>query len=472
MFITRRLKNQYPSYQSNQNPEIPDYLLLQPLSVTWFQQQLEQLPQAKHYWIALSGGMDSRVLLELCAQLQDVDNKYSFSAIHINHQLQAQADQWAQFCIGISTRLKINCVVESVKIQRVEGKSQEQVARDARRAIFSQIMSNGDMLLTAHHLNDQAETVLLRVFRGSGITGLAGIRPCVEFARGWMARPLLSVSRQQLFEYATQGSLQWVQDPSNQDHDYDRNYIRHVILTQIEKRWPSIQNTLARNAEYCLQANSLLTEIARKKLKQIICDNNALLISELISLEDAMQNLLIREWFAHHQVGMPSSAIIQRIKQEVITARIDSSPCFSYQYDGLEYHVRRYRNQLFLVQSQPSYDTTVVIQWDGKTRLKLPSNIGCLKVIDCAIGGISRQLWDQSRISVRFRSGGETCLLPGRVGRRSLKTIFQELGVPPWERSRVPLIYLDDELAAIGMLLVCEPFYVTEKQPAIQLKLE
>lgn len=440
---------------------------MQQLSIAWFQQTLERLPRAGRFWIALSGGLDSRVLLELCAGLKAVNSDYHFHAIHVNHQLQDDAVQWAQFCTLTCAEFGIDCVVETVNAQSVKGKSPEQAARDARRAVFSQLITDGDVLLTAHHLNDQAETVLLRLFRGSGITGLAGIRSCVEFNGGWIARPLLEVSRKQLQQFSEQHALQWVEDPSNQHLDYDRNYLRQKIIPQLEQRWPGLQNTLARNARICLDSDIILRDLAKQTLTQIVTDDDTLLIPELLELEDAMQNLVLREWFASHQLNMPSSQMLQRIQQEVIQARADRIPSLKWQNEGKQYQIRRHRNQLFLLHNQQSFDNTTRIQWDGLTPLNLPANLGYLKAVQSMTGGIAEQLWTQSEITIRFRSGGEMCRLPGRKGHRSLKAIFQEADIPPWQRDRIPLIYLDNQLAAIGALWICAPFYVASQQSAI-----
>ncbi len=414
--------------------------------------------------------MDSRVLLELCTQLQAVNCEHHFSAIHINHQLQIQSEAWAEFCITTCHQLNLDCIVKTVNVRQTKGKSLEQAARDARRNVFHEVMNAGDVLLTAHHLNDQAETVLLRLFRGSGITGLSGIRDCVNFASGWMARPLLSVTHDTILHYATQHSLQWVQDPTNQSLDYDRNYLRHIVIPQLEQRWQGVQNTLARNATHCQQADTIISDIARQTLQTIVNNEGHLVISKLIAEDDAMQNLVLREWFVHHSLNLPSSAIIRRIKQEVIGARIDAQPCLPWLSDGKQYQLRRYRNLLCLVPPKLPFDSSLVIPWDGQSVLELPANLGDIKAISSETGGIDLQTWNSSTITIRFRNGREKCQLPGRTGHRELKAIFQELGIPPWERSSIPLVYLDDQLAAIGERLICGPFHVSSTQPAIKLK--
>ena len=443
---------------------------MQQLSTAWFQQSLEQLPRAGCFWIAFSGGLDSRVLLELCSRLKLVNPDYRFCAIHVNHQLQVNAVKWEQFCTITCAELGIDCVVKTVDARSVKGKSPEQAARDARRVAFSQSMGEGDVLLTAHHLNDQAETVLLRLFRGSGITGLAGIRPCVEFNEGWIARPLLEVPRKQLQQFAETHSLQWVEDPSNQHLDFDRNYLRQMIIPELEQRWTGLQNTLARDARNCLEADIALRDIAKQRLAKIVKGNGALSIPDLLAIEDAMQNLVLREWFASQQLKMPSSKMLQRIKQEVIHARIDRLPSLKWLNEGEQHQISRYRDQLFVLKHQQSFDNNKSTHWDGLSRLCLPGNLGYLTTVQSLTGGIAEHLWKQSEITIRFRSGGESFLLPGRDGHRSLKSIFQETGIPPWERDRMPLVYLDNQLAAIGVLWVCEPFFVAPEQPAVILQ--
>jgi tRNA(Ile)-lysidine synthase len=443
---------------------------LQQLTTKWFQHVLEQLPQTQHYWIAYSGGLDSRVLLQLCSDLQSINSNYRFSAIHVNHQLQPKANQWAQCCASTCAELDIECIVKAVNAQPLKGKSPEQAARDARRAAFSQAMNDGDVLLTAHHLNDQAETLLLRLFRGAGVTGLAGIRPSVQFSRGWMVRPLLDVARANIQQFAQHKALQWIEDPSNQCQDYDRNFLRQAIIPQLQQRWPGLQATLARNASICLDADIALQTIARQALAHSLTDHDTLLISKLMTFDATMQNLVLREWFADHQLNMPSFKLLQRIKQDVIAARIDRIPKLTWLNEGEQCQLRRYRDQLYLLQNQPAFDTSVIIKWNGINTIQLPANLDDLQAIQSPTGGISERLWTQSEITIRFRQGGETCLLPGRQGHRSLKSIFQEANIPPWQRNRIPLIYLNNELAAIGELFVCAAFYVGAEQSAVLIK--
>lgn len=447
---------------------------LQALSVSWFQQQLDQYPKTSRFWIALSGGLDSRVLLELCAHVLDRQvstehQPYRFSVIHVNHQLQPDAEQWAQFCVEICRSLNLEICVVVVKVKSGQGRSLEQAARDARRQAFSDVMQSGDILLTAHHLNDQAEAVLLRLFRGSGVTGLGGIRPVVKFEPGWMARPLLSVSRQQLQDYARQHELQFIEDPSNQSHDHDRNYLRHAIIPQLEGRWPGLQTTLARNARHLRQTDRFLNEQVSKIIPQVLDQSGCILTQELSAFDCFKRQLLFRKWFELYDISMPSSTLLEQIESDIVSARIDADPCLSWNSDGQCIQVRRYRNKLFLIKNPPILDTNIVIPWDGQSRLDLPANLGYLRAEVSNKGGIDKSLWATATIEIRFRQGGETCLLPGREGHRSLKAVFQEFNIPPWERAQVPLIFLNEELAAIASLVVCSPFYIADDQQAVKI---
>lgn len=449
---------------------------LQALSDPWFQHQLDQFSQAPRFWIALSGGLDSRVLLELCARLQyrhsaSTQSNYLFSVIHVNHQLQPEAEQWAQCCIESCQSLNLDIRIVTVKVNINQGQSLEQAARNARRQAFRDVMQSGEILLTAHHLNDQAETVLLRLLRGSGVTGLAGIRPVVKFGSGWMARPLLSVSRQQLQDYARQHGLQCIDDPSNQNHDHDRNYLRHAIIPQLEDRWPGLQATLARNAGHLRQADDFLNEQTGNIIHQVLDQAGRILVKEFSALDDFTRHLVLRKWFEYHDLSMPSTRMLEQIECDIVAARSDADPCLSWNSDGHCIQIRRYRNMLYILKNPRTLNTDdIVIPWDGQSRLELPLELGHLTAEASDAGGVDDRLWTTARIEIRFRQGGESCLLPGRAGHRSLKAVFQELNIPPWERMGIPLIYLNGELAAIAHLVVCAPFYVDTGQPAVKIK--
>jgi tRNA(Ile)-lysidine synthase len=404
---------------------------------------------APRYWIAYSGGLDSHVLLHLCAQL----NAHRFHAIHIHHGLQAQADAWAEHCAATCRDLNLSFVLEKVGARAQAGESQEETARRARYAAISRHLNPGDIVLTAQHRDDQAETLLLQLLRGAGLAGLAAMPEIAPLAPGFLLRPLLGFAREELRDYAVTQQLRWIEDPSNQSNAYDRNFLRNDIIPRLQQRWPGLQKNLARSASHCAEAQQQLNDLAADLYRAALqADGTNLSVSKLRDCKPADQALVLREWLRTQGFRMPSQAVIERIRQEVLPARIDKTPLVSWR----EGEVRRYRDSLYLLAPLPPLNTQAQFRWDGITPLQLPT--GILTAQRTTLPGIALKHWETAKIHVGYRQGGELCRLPNRNGTHELKKLFQEKGIPPWLRERVPLVYLNGELAAVGSWWVCAEF--------------
>ena len=425
-------------------------------------QILQDLPSPRRYLIALSGGCDSTVLLQVMAALR-ADYIPELIAVHVNHGLQDDASIWAEHCEVACRSLNVPLIQLDLGLRIAKGESVEAVARHARYQAIKKQMVDGDMLLTAHHQDDQAETVLLQLLRGSGPSGLAAMPQWTTFGCGFHARPLLGFSREQLHGYASAEELSWIDDTSNRDTRYDRNFLRQEVLPALVRRWPAMARTLSRSASHCAEAQRLIDEMAMADLEGMQDEGEgALLVEELSKLPAPRRRAVLRAWIRAQGFQVPDTARLDRLQDEMLNAASDRAPMIYW--PGVE--VRRYQGRLFLMNPLPRHDPERVFEWDGQSPLELPSSLGTLNT-DTGIGGIDPDKWSEGHIQVRFRCGGERCRLVGRGHSHGLKKLLQEQGLPPWQRDRLPLIYIDDQLAAVGDLWVCQPFFAGKGNPGI-----
>lgn len=425
---------------------------------------LAVLPRADHYHLAFSGGLDSSVLLYLLVQLGERLGG-TLQAVHVHHGLQQGADNWADHCARVCAELGVPLRQVRLNLQPRAGESLEALARESRYQALSRVMGSGDVLLTAQHRDDQAETLLLQLLRGSGPAGLAAMPAQGRFGPGWLVRPLLELTRNELQAYAKRWGLDWVEDPSNLDLRFDRNFLRHSIMPLLERRWPAAVTTLARSARLSAELQELADEFAAEDLRRARGTwPGTLSIKVLREFTSPRRRSLLRHWVRSQGGKMPGSRHLQRIERECLYGRPDSQPLVHW-YD---LQVRRYRDALFLLKSRSALDGSAVLSWSDHCPLQLPAGRGVLKLTD-AEQGISAAIWNNARVEVRFRRGGERCIPAGRQHHRSLKKLFQEWLVPPWLREEIPLVYLDGQLAAVPGYLWCEPFTAGPGEPALQV---
>jgi len=427
-------------------------------------QTISDLPSCNRLLVAYSGGMDSHALLHSLLAIRD-ELTAEIHAVHVNHGLQSNALQWAESCSEFCRSNGIPITILEIDARSKKGESQEAVARTKRYQAISDLMHDGDILLTAHHSDDQAETVLLQLLRGSGPSGLSAMPLINGFSMGFHARPLLNYSRADLAEYAKQNQLKWVEDFSNKDISFDRNFLRQELIPLLKRRWPSLDRTLSRSASHCAEAQLLIDEAARVDLLSMDIDsNNSMSIEALALLPPPRARAVIRTWIKDTGLKLPDTARLDRVLHEMLTAREDRNPVV--EWPGVE--LRRYRDRLFLMSELQALDCGIEIEWDGSSELELPSGLGTMSV-GSVDRGISKEIWEQGEITICFRAGGERCRPMGRDGSKSLKNLFQENGTPPWERERTPLVKIDGVLAAVGDIWICHGFSSGDAGSSIQL---
>jgi tRNA(Ile)-lysidine synthase len=427
---------------------------------------LDRLPGVRRYWVAFSGGLDSTVLLHAMASLRPRLGA-ALCAVHVNHGLQAAAADWAHQCQDACDGLGIPLRGFSVDARPADGESPEAAARHARYDALRGLMEAGDCLLTAHHQDDQAETVLLQLLRGSGVAGLAAMPPLTPFAAGWHARPLLDLTRNELQAYAAAHALRWIDDPSNFDTGLRRNYLRHEILPRLRRQWPAFARTLSRSAAHNAETARLLDEIGAEDLAAVAGPKAATLsIDALMQLSPERLNNVVRYWLRTLELPLPSTAHLERLHEDILKAAQDSAPLLAW--PGAE--VRRYRSLLYAMWPLPPHDAQRVVPWDLDAPLDLPTCGGRLGARHVAGHGIRRVLLRDRPVTVRFRRGGEHCRPAGRGHTHELRKLLQESAVPPWLRERVPLLYVGEDLAAVADLFTCEGFQAGVGEAGVELE--
>lgn len=402
---------------------------------------LQPWRSASRWCVAFSGGLDSTVLLHLLARLSSREQFPPLSAIHVHHGLQPVADGWPAHCRSVCEGLGVGLQVVHVRVE--PGPSLERAARDARYAAFGQHLNSGEVLLTAQHRDDQAETLLFRLLRGAGVRGLAGMPKARALAAGWLVRPLLDVGRDELEAYARMQGLVWVDDPSNECTDHARNYLRHRVMPLINARWPAAAGSMARAAAHLGEAQLLLDDLARMDVLHAQPGGRhswlaipSLSLSSLKALSPARQRNALRYWLAERTM-LPDSD--HWVGWEALRdAATDAAPVWRLA-DG---ELRRGDERIWWLSGPWLAIPDTSVEWpQPHSNLLLPGN-GSLRLED---------YHGESRLQVRYRRGGEWMNLPGR-GRRDLKRLLNEAGVPGFVRSRLPLLYRGGELIAVANL--------------------
>jgi tRNA(Ile)-lysidine synthase len=434
--------------------------------------------------VALSGGLDSMVLLHLAQEAAHAAGLPLF-AFHVHHGLSPNADAWGAHCAAAAAALGAVFGQREVTVEK--GKSGVEAAARKQRyaALGAMCRAHGvDLLLTAHHLDDQAETVLLQLLRGSGPAGLSGMDAANRAPSLLgddhivMARPLLSVARAGLEAYAAEQQIAWVEDESNLDPRYARNALRHQVMPVLAQAFPGFQARIARSSAHAASSQRLLDELAEQDLAACL-DGDAIALPRLRLLSEDRINNLLRHWFSKQGLGMPSTAWLEQMVAQLTSAREDAQPLVAHP----DVDVRRYRDRLLLVPKLPELaglrdpdDEGIIVKhaqafrWAGEDSLAFPDYGGVLH-FDVAALGLDPAWLRAQALEIDFRKGGERLKLAPNRPTRGLKQLFQAHGVPVWERGRLPIVSSGfDLLFAAGLGMDCR--HVAEGEGRIALRWE
>lgn len=411
---------------------------------------LSELGSGDQYLVGLSGGLDSVVLLHALASLREQSHPaIKLRAIHVNHQLQPAAADWELHCQELCTQLGIECITRRVEISDSSGI--ENAAREARYREFEAALSPPEALLLAHHRDDQMETVLLRLMRGAGSRGLGGIPASRALGASRLLRPLLAVDRAELLQYGETCELSWIEDESNADTSFDRNYCRHQLLPLIEARWPGYRESVSKSAVLAAESEALLQDLAAIDLTQIAAPEAGVLQRDkLLALPEPRRRNVLRQWLQSLGAADLSWNQLQQLSVEILGGAESR-----FLADGFQLHC--YRDKLYALADDALNvlpEAMPLAELRQNAALPLANN-GSLQFREAEGAGLVHGQGDP--LSIRYRQGGETCRLSGRPS-KSLKKILQESELPPWLRGRIPLLYHGEELACIPGVGVCDGY--------------
>mgnify|MGYP003384898999 CR=1 FL=1 len=426
------------------------------LSITAeFARQLTPYLQAPRWLVAYSGGVDSSVLLHLAVQFSKQCSGPPVAALHIHHGLSSQADGWQTHCQMQCEALGVAFYTENIRVENT-GKGLEAAARTARYANFSQHLAAGELLLQGHHQNDQAETVLFRLFRSAGVKGLSGIAPRRNLGEAQLLRPCLNVGRDAIEAYAAAHTLESIHDESNDDISFDRNYMRHEILPVITKRWPQAIKTISASAAHSAEAAALIDDLAAIDLAAICESDEVLNLSRLLVLPQRRQTNALKFWLAE-KGGQPNAAQLNQIKQQFLGGDVAATPEIKIG----EWQLNRYNGCLYC---EPQYDFSKMSAlndqvWDITEPLKLAEHV-FLSAKPVSFGGLSAG----AELALNFDRSGVRFHPSGRGHSNSLKKLMQEYKILPWHRKAIPQLCVNGELAAVPGVGVSANFKANSAQ--------
>jgi len=412
---------------------------------------------------ALSGGIDSVVLLHL---LSDIQKKHGFTlnATHVHHGLSKHADKWARFCEKLCRDLSVPLDVHYVKLPK---KKSLGVEGEARRLRYEKLLqTKSDLIVLAHHEDDQAETFLLQLIRGAGVKGLSSMASFDDTRSLW--RPLLNSSRIDIESYANQNKLKWIEDESNQNTDFDRNFIRSKILPILKNRFNHIIKAISRSSTHLAEAQHLLDDLAKIDLKKYLKSNkykHILQVKSLNKLPLSRAKNLLRYWLEINDQLMPSKDLLNELLRQVLTAKKDSELKIEI---SKEYEIRRYKDEIYLVRKSKNSKKNYEIFWNDESEILLP-NGSTLKFKKIKGGGISLAKLKNKKLIISNRQGGE--FLKPNLNRptRKIKQLLQESDLPPWERCALPFIFVGDELASVPNFGIDIKFQASFKEAGLEV---
>ena len=450
------------------------------------------LPAHSSILVGLSGGVDSVALLHL---LHKLAARYSWqlSALHVHHGISRNADAWAKFCAELCERHHIPLRIEHVDIAPLRSHGIEAASRKLRlAALYRQPC---DFVALAHHADDQAETLLLQMLRGAGVRGVSAM-PVLSLKEPLairlscqetpvkslvmsklpqmsghsdsiaLVRPLLHCSREEILAYAAAHQLHWIEDESNADDSYPRNFLRHRVLPLLGERFSAYRDTLMRSAQHFAEASKLLDELARQDGAEMIA-GETLAIQALCPLEPARAKNLLRYFL--HSLGAPMPQLVQLddMLQQLCAARRDAAVCVNYS----GWQVRRYQEKVYALRAPGDFNRSLVLPWHGETELDWPALHTRVLFHPLNSAGISLEKLQCAPVTLRLRSGGEKLRPRPNAATRTLKNLLQEHHVPPWQRDRLPLLYCGEELVCVPGVAVAAEYLANGHEAAIAVEL-
>ena len=412
--------------------------------------------------IAFSGGLDSSVLLDSVAQFKDQNQ---LVVLHINHGINKDSDDWEIFCRKRANELGIE--FKSWKLGDLS-KISEELLRDKRQQCFAEWSNENDLIITGHHSDDQVETVLFRIFRGTGLKGLGGINKFSKIKTLNFYRPLIGYKKEDLLGYAKKNNLIWIEDDSNQDSYFSRNLIRNEIIPKINKKWPFINQSLEKITDRASKAQTILLEVAHEDLEKITSSKDFINKKDLTSLSLERLENLISYWLINVKDLRISSGQMAQIISTILKPSEGTSKFLTNSIDGKEYQILVTAKDISIlpVDSLRPLPDNICLNWNLKDSINIPS--GELSTEETLGKGLDKKYLCEGAI-IRARTGGEKCKPFGRNKSQKIKNLFQEFGIPAWKRDSIPLIYINKKIAAVGDLWVCDEFHTSPHEKGVSI---
>ena len=400
----------------------------------------------KSMTVALSGGIDSVVLLHILYQLQK-QYRFKLNATHVHHGLSKNADKWVKFCEKLCAKLFVPLDVHHVKLPQ---KKSLGVEGEARRLRYEKLLqSKSDWIVLAHHEDDQAETFLLQLIRGAGVKGLSSMAQVDDSKGLW--RPLLNISRSEIDVYAKKHKLKWIEDESNLNTDFDRNFIRHNILNVLRKRFSHIVRAISRSSLHLAEAQELLNDLAVSDLaRHLKSDNlqNKLEVDLIRKLSHSRAKNVLRYWLEINEQLMPSKELLDELLRQVLTAKKDAELKIELTKD---YEIRRYKDEIYIVRKNKNAQKKYEIFWNGESEINLPTGAK-LKFKEVKGSGIALSRLQNKKLKITNQQAGQSLKLDHNRPTKTLKNLFQEAHIAPWVRLDLPLIFIGGDLVCVPHL--------------------
>ena len=419
----------------------------------------------KSMTVALSGGIDSAVLLHLLHQVQKTQN-FTLKARHVHHGLSKNADKWVKFCEKLCTKLSVPLDVHYIKLPQ---KKSLGIEGEARRLRYEKLLqSKTDLVVLAHHEDDQAETFLLQLIRGAGVKGLSSMAHFDDSRRLW--RPLLNTARIDIERYAKKHKLKWIEDESNQNIDFDRNFIRSKVLPILKNRFNYIIKVISRSSSNLAEAQHLLDDLAEIDLKSHLTSINykhKLQVKALEKLSNARAKNVLRFWLEFNDQLMPSKDLLDELLRQVLTAKKDAELKI---YLSKDYEIRRYQDEIYIVPNNQQTHKKYEIIWAGESEIILPNG----QKLEFKKGkgkGINLNFLNDQKLKIRNRQGGEFFKPDSKRPTKKIKQLLQESDLPPWERDFLPLIFVGDQLASVPNFGVDIKYQVKPQETGLMIEL-
>ena len=422
--------------------------------------------------VAFSGGVDSTVLLHALSQQLPADR---LVALHVNHSIQAESDAWAMHCVNVCDQWGIR-ISKAVLAPSARDHLDEETCRKARYAWFESLIQPGDVLVTAHHRDDQVETVLYRLLRGSGVRGLGGIQPERPFGSGVLTRPFLGCSRTDITAYAVERELSWVTDPSNENRRYDRNFLRHEIIRPLVARWPASGRSIDRAARHFRHAHGLLEEIARQDYDELwepaanccLGQHGCMEVVGLERLSVGRRFNLLRYWMSRNGYKSPGAKRLDELWRQANLARGDGNVRVAWP----DTEFRRFRAYLYLLPRQIVGPLPDSINWTTQTPIQCPGVGLRLHTRVSHEGSLRLKPQWSNRLELSWLRRRARLKPTGDQHHRRVRNIFQERHIPPWERRRLPMIYRDGVAIGIPGVVLADGFAAAVGHEGVEICLE